>query len=390
MKKLISSAICLIVFMQIAKSQDIVQNESAKTERKETTIQIDNKFQNEEDGVKKSKMLTKTYDLSKNEKVTLSNKFGSITIKTWEKDEIKVDAQLFAYAYTEAEAQELLDNIQIVTAKNEQGVSFKTNLKNDSGSWGNGRKWGRKWKREVKINFTVYMPSENPLNAAQEYGNIVIDNFDGPTSIAVEYGNFTAGNLNNANNKISLEYGKGSISNAKSAKINHSYGNGFSIGTIDNLTMDAQYTSVRIGNIKNHANIKHEYGGGLSIESVENINLDAQYTNVKIKKLVGDLVAKIEYGKMVLEEVAKKCKKININSDYTTLKLNFASDFNGEFDIYTDYTSFNYGPNILSKRTDKNQEERGFHSDKKYNGKIGNGNGCDIKINAEYGSISFQ
>ncbi|RZL58721.1 MAG: hypothetical protein EOO93_16630, partial [Pedobacter sp.] len=58
----------------------------------------------------KAKSFTKSFSIDKNDKINLSNQFGTITIKTWDKNEIKVDADIKAYAKTADEAQKLIDD----------------------------------------------------------------------------------------------------------------------------------------------------------------------------------------------------------------------------------------------------------------------------------------
>lgn len=336
----------------------------------------------------KAKAFTKSFSLDKNDKVNLSNEYGSITIKTWDKSEIKVDADIKAYANTEAEAQKLLDDASIIASKTGDLVSYKTKIENHNSNgwnWVKGKN-GKKWRREVKVYITVYMPASNALTASQQYGNILIDDFAGPTSIKVQYGNLTAGNLSNANNYISIQYGKGSVKDMGGAKIKHQYGGGFTLGTVDNLDLDAQYTSVTVIAVKGVATVKHQYGTGTTIGNVGNLNVNTQYTTIKVGSLHGNVVSKAQYGKVLIDEIDAG-KNVDVDAQYTTVNLGFAANYSGDFNVRTNYASFKYPATVTTKREG---DDRGYSSSKNYTGQIGKGGAAKVNVNLQYNSVTFK
>lgn len=343
----------------------------------------------DDDGPMRSKTFSKSFSLSQSDKVNLSNQYGSITIKTWDKNEIKVDADIKAYAKTAEEAQKLLDNVSISASKDGDAVSYRTTIADTRGNWGSSIRNGKVlWRREMKIHFTVYMPSANALTASQTYGGITMADFAGPTSLKVQYGNLVAGNLSNSNNYISVQYGKANLENVNAAKIKHQYGGGITIATIGTLELNAQYTSARIGTIKNSSTIKHQYGDGVTITNAGTLNVDAQYTSVKIAKLKGDLTTKIQYGKLNIEEVETGSKMLNVNADYTSVNLGFSPSFQASFDVAVRYGDFRYGSNVKAKRLG---EGRDYSSSKNYTGEIGKGSGtAKVSIKANYDSVTFR
>lgn len=336
----------------------------------------------------KTKSYSKTYAIDKNDKVSITNKFGSITIVTWNKNEVKIDAEIKAYANSDAEAQKLIDGVEVMATKEADLVSFKTNMENTNGSWGRGSRNGRNWRREIKVNVTVYMPASNALSATQQYGNIQMDDFSGPTSILVQYGNFNANNLKSNNNYIKVQYGKCDIKTATQAKINHQYGGGLTLGSIGEIELLAQYTEVNIGEIKQPSTIKQQYGSGISIGSAGALNATVQYSTLKIGNLQGNLTSKVQYGKVNIDEVRLDCKAIDINADYTNVNLGFATNYNAAFDVNTNYGSFRYEGNVSAKK--QGDDDRHYSSSKSYSGTVGKGGGNTISIKANYGAVIFN
>ena len=344
----------------------------------------------QDDTPSKAKSFTKSFSVDRNDKVNLSNQYGTITIKTWDKNEVKVDVEMKAFAKTADEAQKLIDDLSINATKTGDLVSFKTEMGDRNGNWGSSVKNGKTiWRREVKVYYTVYMPAQNSLTASQQYGNITIGDFVGPTSFKVHYGNLLAGNLTNNNNYISIQYGKGEVKDMGGAQIKHQYGNGITLGTISNtLNLDAQYTSVKIAAVKGATSIKHQYGNGTTIGSVSGaLNVNTQYCGIKIGTLHSNLTSKAQYGNVTINEI-EAGKDVDVDAQYTAVKLGFANNYNGDFEVKTSYASFNYGDNVTAKR--EGGDDRGYSSTKNYTGQIGKGGNAKVIVKLQYNSVSFN
>lgn len=293
----------------------------------------------------KIKIFSKSFSIDKNDKITLSNQYGAITIKTWDKNEIKVDAEIKSYANTAADAQKLLDLTTINASKVADGVSFITDidLKNN---------WGFKIKkREVKVYMTVYMPSTNALKASQEYGNIIMGDHNGATSLNVEYGVLTAGDLKSNNNVIRLEYGSASIKSVNQAKVTTEYGSGITIGSVGSVTINAEHTNVKLGSVRGKSSVN------------------------------------LEYGKLTADDINDS---FSIQAEYSAVSLGFNPNFRSAFNVSTNYGSFQHGANVNAKRQNTSDEDS---FTKIYSGSIGKGDvkvGESISVKSEYSAIIFK
>ncbi|MEE1946553.1 hypothetical protein VRU48_15615 [Pedobacter sp. KR3-3] len=367
----------------------------------------------------RAKTFSKSFSVDRSDKVNLNNQYGGMTIKTWDKNEVKVDVDIKAYANTEEAAQRLLDNTNINASKSGDVVSFRTSI--GDGNKGSGSRNGKRWRQEVKVYYTVYMPATNALTASQEYGSIVMDSFAGPTSLKVQYGNLTAGDLSNANNYISVQYGKCVLQDLNQARIRHQYGGGLTIASVGTLDLDAQYTSANITTIKNSATIKHQYGSGLTIGTAGTLNLDLQYTSVnigtvrnasvirhqygsgitigsagpldldvqyatvKIANLHGNLGTKIQYGSLSANNIDAASRNINVNAEYSSVALGFDAGYSADFDVAVSYNSFKYGSNVTARKTNDDDDQT-----KRYTGQIGKGGSSKVMVRSAYNSVTFR
>src|SRR6185312_13644382 len=70
------------------------------------------------------KNYSKSYPVDGNDKLALDNKYGRVTINTWNKNEVKVDVQIKGTASDDETAQKLVDAITISDSKDGNTVSF--------------------------------------------------------------------------------------------------------------------------------------------------------------------------------------------------------------------------------------------------------------------------
>ena len=434
MKNLTGIIAALVLVSSIANAQsvnienaingEVAVNVSQKTNVEEL-VEPASFTQNSSDGdddPMRSKTFSKTFPADNSDKIILSNQYGSILVKVWDRKEVKVDVDIKAYSSNDAEAQKLLDNTTIEAGKSGDQIVFKTTMEQKNGNWGNGSRNGRRWRREVKINYVVYMPASNALTMSQNYGDVTMGDLNGPLYVKVQYGNFKAQNLNSTNNYISVQYGNNNVQSVNKAIVKQQYGSGLTIGSATTLDIDAQYTGVNVGNIKGNAIIKQQYGSGLTVGSVENLDLDVQYANVNVNTIKGnakirqqynnisissvgnlDLNAQytsasigtlrgdgkfdMQYNKLSIDEVTNGCKLLTVDGGYLGISINFNNSFNADLDVHTSYASFNYGDRVSARITDGG--DRGSTT-KNYTGKIGNGGGARVKVNSDYGSVSFK
>ncbi len=305
----------------------------------------------------KVKNYSKSYSVDANDKLEISNKYGSVVVNTWNKNEVKVDVQIKGIARDDETAQKLVDAISISDSKNGNVVSFKTNF---GGSNGNNSIWDlfndRNDHHKAEVNYTIYMPSKNALAIDNRYGATQLPDFEGKVEINSAYGSFSAKALTHAGNEIKVKYGSASIESLGSGSLDVGYGS-LELGSVDKLNADISYSSVRIGKIRNSANIDARYAGGVQID-----DLDRNFTS------------------------------FSVNASYSSIKVNLNNSTNADFDVTVHYSGFDYGgvPVEITQK-DPPDSARGFHSTQNYKGHIGKGDGGRmISIHSTYGGVKFE
>ena len=325
-------------------------------------------FQNEDDKLlqekvqtgevkEKVKTFSKSYPADRNDVLKIENKYGKVTVNTWNKNEFKVDVQIKTYANEESEAQKLLDYINIEDHKDGDVVSFRTQINNLSGnnSWGLWKSGeGKTHVRKMEINYTVYMPSKNSVDISNSFGATELPDMEGKVTLHCSYGSLVAKVLSNTANVITVKYGSANIQELIGSDLDVAYGS-LILGTGEKLNADVSYGPAKIGKIRSSANINSKYGG------VQIADLD------------------------------KDIKNLAVNCEFGSLKLGLAENTNADFDVTVRYGSFNYRDLPVNLTVKAPEDERGFTPTKTYKGHVGKGNANKvIVIKSSYGSVKFE
>jgi len=300
------------------------------------------------------KNYSKSYSVDGNDKLALDNKYGRVSINTWNKNEVKVDVQIKGTASDDETAQKLVDAISISDSKDGNTVSFRTNFgSNNSSIWNLFNNMNDRHRAEV--NYTVYMPSTMSLDLRNKYGSVSLPSLSGKISIDNSYGSLIAKALTNPSNSFNFHYYEVNIEEVKGCDLNLSYGS-LKLGTVGRLDANVKYAPIDIERINTSGTINAKYGGGVKIG-----------------------------------EINKAFKNLDIDTKYSSVNIGLKGDESFNFDVTVKYNSFNYDENkvrILSKFP---SDERGNHSTRNYKGYVGSNNSnAKIAINCTYQSVKIE
>jgi hypothetical protein len=301
------------------------------------------------------KSYSKSYPVDANDKLVIDNKYGKVTINTWNKNEIKVDIQIKGDASDDDTAQKMIDAVNISDSKDGDVVAFKTNFSNTSGSiWNLFNNMNNHHK--VEINYNVYMPSTIALEMKNRYGSVVLPSLSGKVVLDNAYGSLTAKALTNPSNEFNFHYYEVNIEELNGGALNLSYGS-LKLGNVGSLEANVNYAPIDIGKLASSGSLNVRYGGGIKIN-----------------------------------EISKALKNLDINSTYSSVNIGLKGDESFDFDVTVKYNSFNYDDNRV-KVTSKtpSDEKRGYRPTKNYKGYVGNSNSnCKISINSTYQSVKLE
>lgn len=271
------------------------------------SLRLRTKFKTREAKFQETKVVSQTYPVTQDDKLLIENRFGNITVKTWNKNEIKVDVKITGFGDSESLALAAVKHGDVLIERQENIISFKLaklliQSKDYSGS---------------QTDYVVYMPSENMLSVNNKFGGIFLAEHNGPVEIKCEYGEVIARNLTNPGNSLKSSFGTVTVQNIKYGDISVSHGS-LNIGNAGHLKVTTDYTPVKIDTLTGESNLTLKFGNELKLgainKSVKNLVITASYLSLllgpNISKgfnfdITGSLLG-FKYNKAKMVKYAKK------------------------------------------------------------------------------------
>ncbi len=291
-----------------------------------------------------TKTINKSFKITKTGTLNVDNRYGNLTVESWDKDEISFQINIKVSSSSKSKAKEAIDNLSITFSSTSQEVSAVTELgnSNDSGFFS----WFSNSNISYKINYIIKCPKSLEANLSNKYGNIKLPDWTGNTVINLGYGNLYAGNLA-ARNKLFLSYGKfdisrtedlftvikysdGTLGSAKIVDMQISYTD-ININDVSKLTGSSKYSELKIANIGVSANLKTGYDE-YEFGNVGSLVVTGNYTDISISSLNGDYKSNLSYGGVNIKNVEASTKSIIFDGKYTNFALRGLTNYNLNFD----------------------------------------------------------
>jgi hypothetical protein len=283
---------------------------------------------NNGDEVEKKRSISKTYNVGPDDRLSIENSFGNVTVTTWDKNEIMIDIEIGVHASSEEKAQKMMDLINVKDNQGGHEISFKTDIGHMSGK----DNWNKNEDtRKFYVDYKIIMPSKNPLRIENSFGKTSIPDFDGSASITSKFGELTTGKLPNAT-LVHVEFGKADIGRL------------------------------------NNADVVLKFNG-----------------NSNIAGIGGNSKVDVQFCSKVNIAVENALSSFSLFQSYSTINLRVPDNLSAQFDVYTNFGSFN-NKTEFNINEDRDDESSGPKFDKTYSGKAGSGT-AKIKIKSSFGSV---
>lgn len=274
------------------------------------------------------KTINREFSTTANGMTALYNKYGKVTVNTWNNNSVKIDITIVVNADDQRTADRTFERINVNFTNTAGYVKAETFI-GDEGWWPGGGSC-----QDFKINYEVWMPIGNQLDLKNKYGNSYVGPLNGKLFAEIKYGDLRTeaigadadlylgygkaylARVNNLYGQIS--YGELTVPEARDLQLDTKYSDmnveraagvritskydDFTFGTLDDLRLQTKYANVRAN-------------------SARAMLITAQYTDVKLGNLADKLDADLTYGALVIDAVGRGFSDINVTGKYTNVKL---------------------------------------------------------------------
>ncbi|CAA9203485.1 hypothetical protein FLA105534_04672 [Flavobacterium bizetiae] len=329
-------------------------------------------FSNDDTFISKEKNIKKTFIVNSNAGIDIENKYGNITVSTWDENKIDLDITIKVSGGNENWVNERLNSIDVDINALKSMVTAITNI-------GNSSLKSRGSSNSFEINYVIKIPKNGTVKLNNKYGNITTLTLESTTDIACKYGKIILGKLNGDSNRIEIGYSQNSsIDYIKNGNIEARY-SGIKINESGNLNLDANYTDVSLlegQNIKCKGNY-----GSFKFQKINSLIGSSNYVTISVAEILNSLSVDATYSKINVDSMSEKSKNVNINTGYTNISLGYDANYSFDFDINTRYGSIKNDSSleVLVSEIKSNTKRISGYNKKKGQNKV--------IINSSYGNV---
>ncbi|MBH8568455.1 hypothetical protein KB206_06160 [Microvirga sp. STS02] len=279
---------------------------------------------------------------------SLDTRYGRVQINTWNKKEIKVDAELVARSESDAGARQILDALGVQWLDYDAktgGVAVSTQF----GPALRGRAGGCRYE----VNYTVWLPRTTALKIYNNFGEVTLANdVSGSTELAVEYGTLRTARLEGPRNLIRIGNGDCRIPFASRASIDASYAQ-LRLDTGTTVDLRNNYSDVDIGTVQDLT--VHSKYGDVALGTVRNLRGSSGYSRFTIEKLDEALDMALRYcPDFVVRDMGANFRQVNLDGGFSTIRLGFAETPAFRFDVSTEQGQLLVDKNLVRVLSQEN------------------------------------
>jgi hypothetical protein len=338
----------------------------------------------------KQKNITRSFAVSKECNVQISNKYGNIQIVPWEKDSACFSIDVKVSDKKEADAEKMLNAIDIEFTNSPYYIIAKTIFKNSknqviedfsdyvNGIFGIGK--------DVEINYILNVPGYSALKIDNKFGNIYTTNHTGNIDITLSNGDLKANNLIGSETKIELSFGNGVVNKIVNGKLNIGYSD-LEIKEAGKLSIEGRSAKMNITKAERlDLNSRRDK---FYIDTAAVITGTSDFSYINVYYLKESIFLKSLYGDINLTEIAGSVKFINLTSDYTDINLFFQRSCSSTIDLSCKKTELSYPSTVTGLTKQLINEKTGEY---KVSGSIGTETEVKspVQITAVSGSIAIN
>ncbi|MCI5080827.1 MAG: hypothetical protein MRY78_04000 [Saprospiraceae bacterium] len=301
-----------------------------------------------------NKTIKKDFAISVNGIVELSNKYGKVEVKTWDRNRVKLDIRITVRSNSEKSAQQVFDRIEINFTNTADLVKAITEIepKKSTSFWGS---WVSNDKSDYSIDYDVYLPPSINLEVSNKYGDLFIDEMSSPVSISIAHGNFK---MDGSKDDVRLEvaHSNGTILRGKNVFFSAKHSN-ITLMQAGEVELSTKHSNVSIEQAKvvrcatKYDNYKISKTGELrntgkydniEVGTVNDISVSAKYSQIKAMEVNNSVDFNLEHGGGNIRLLTRNFTEVQLDGRYSDFKIGIASGTDFRLDALGTYAGISY------------------------------------------------
>lgn len=299
----------------------------------------------------KERSVNKSFKLSTDTEIELSNKYGDIHIVPWEKDSVRFEIKLKVITNKEPKLEKAFDYIDFDFKATKYYIIASTVF------IGKGTFWSEvsdvannlfSTGTKTTIDYTVYLPANSALKIDNKYGNIYTTDLSGVLNITLSNGDLKAHRFSGTT-VMNTEYGNIDVQIIDNGNLDISYGE-LQLESSTNLTVTSRSSELTMDEVT-MLNVESKRDK-LYLGDIGTLIGQTYFSTLTVDELKTKIDLTSKYGSNELNELGSKMKSCLIKSDDSDIKLNFSKENKYSLDLTVDdKTQVYYSADITNINT---------------------------------------
>lgn len=277
----------------------------------------------------KENRIEKSYPIYDDLEIEITNKYGDITVESWEKDSVKIVINYKVTSTKEVKLNKTFDAISFDFKANEYYVVAKTEFVGGGSFWSDVSDIASNLftgGTNSSIDYKIYAPDDIKLTLNLKYGNIYFADHRGYLKVALSNGDFKAHSLI-GKTEMEVDFADLTINNLSDGDIRVNYGS-LIVEETDKLKISGLSSEYEISTV-NELTVDSKRDK-INIEDVSIITGDTYFSHMVVDNVSKNITLKTKYGSFKVKEIAPGTEEINLNTNNTTVNvyLQNSGDYN--------------------------------------------------------------
>ena len=306
--------------------------------------------------VQLDKKETRSFPVSPEGQMIVTNKYGHVHCKTWSKDSIKVMSEISVNANDDEAAESLLSSIRVDYNVFEDMVEIETIFGNSNSNFIKNyiSKIDPFKNNKVDVNYIIYLPENLDVEIDNRFGDVLMDSFGGDLDVKVNYGDLRFDSFS-GKTEFELKFGKLVGKHLEDADLDLKNYN-IRLDSANELDISSTGSEIKIEQVNfSRVDLNRDE---VEIEKINSIKGKASLSDIELYKVDEEIDLWMKNGSLTVEEFDDAVRKVDIREESSRIDLrigNLSIDLKAELEdaqLSVPNTVANVNKEIINEKKD--------------------------------------
>lgn len=266
----------------------------------------------------RSRELTRSFEVTGQTEIQVSNKYGNIHLIPWDKDSVRFEISLVVKASKESKVDRTFEYIDFDFKATEYYVIAQTVFQGSGDFWTEVTDLASNLFSSgttTQIDYTIHFPVNNELKIENKFGNIYTTDHTSKVEIDLSNGDLKA-HAFKGDSRISLEFGNADIEEIDRGKIILKYAE-LNLEKSDFLDIESRSSKIYITESEDiKVNLRRDR---LNVKLLKSLTGEVSFSYLDIREITGKIDLITKYGELEIKELSPDIDFVSIDSEFSDI-----------------------------------------------------------------------